>query len=129
MKTGFVRAALVAGGLLYLITGLTQVFTPDWFYQNIGTFPPYNRHYIGDLGSFMLPLGIALLWAAREPARHRSLIAFAVAGSLLHAVNHAYDDLMAQTPLAGWLSATVPLLVLAVVLAGAYAVVQRGRAA
>lgn len=120
MKASFVRAACIAGGLLYILTGLPQLFAPQWFYQTIGTFPPFNRHYTGDLGSFLLPLGIALLWAARNPAQNRLLIGFAALGSLLHGLNHAYDDVLAQSSLSGWFSQTIPLLIFALVLVAVY---------
>jgi hypothetical protein len=98
LRQSFVHAALVAGGFLYSLTGLSLLLTPNWFFNTIGTYPPFNRHYAGDLGSFLLPLGIVLLWASRHPAQHRGLIAFAAAGSLLHGLNHIYDDLILQTP-------------------------------
>lgn len=109
MKPGFVRAALVAGGLLYLITGLALLFAPQWFFDNVGTYPPFNRHYAGDVGSFLLPLGVALVWASRNPAQHRSLIAFAAAGSAVHAANHLVDDLVLPAP---ELDITTPLILI-----------------
>src|SRR5262245_37121313 len=103
MREGFVRAALVAGGIFYLLSGAGLLFAPEWFFQNVGNYPPFNRHYAGDVGTFLLPLGAVLLWAARNPAQHRSLIGYAVAGSLLHALNHLYDDLAGRLPPGGWL--------------------------
>jgi hypothetical protein len=91
-KRGFVRAVIVAGALLYTVTGLLMLFASEWFYQNVGTFPPFNRHYTGDLGSFTLPIGIALLWAARNPAKHRLMVACGAFAGLIHALNHLYDD-------------------------------------
>jgi hypothetical protein len=41
-----------------------------------------------------MPMGIALLIAARNPAQHRLLFGFVVAGSVLHAVNHLLDELV-----------------------------------
>jgi hypothetical protein len=127
MKPGFVRAALVAGGIFYLITGIALLAAPQWFFDNVGTYPPFNRHYAGDLGSFLLPLGIALVWAARNPVQHRGLIAFAAAGSGIHAANHLYDDLMLQSP---ELDITTPLilLVFTLVLVGAYVAARPERA-
>jgi hypothetical protein len=89
----FVVATLLAAALSHTITGLTMLFAPNWFFENIGNFPPFNRHYLGDLGSFQLALGLALLWAVRNPARHWLLIGAAALGNLLHALNHLYDDL------------------------------------
>ncbi|MBI5671052.1 MAG: hypothetical protein HZC41_23910 [Chloroflexi bacterium] len=131
MSTAFriavVRAALVAGGVLFLLTGVAMLAAPEWFYSNIGTFPPYNRHYVGDMGSFQLPLGLALLWAARHPARHRLLVAYAAVGSLLHALNHTADDLAARVALADWVTGTLPLFLFAGVLALAYAFIPRSQ--
>jgi hypothetical protein len=124
MKTGFVRATLVAGGVFYLLSGLGLLLIPQWFYENIGNYPPFNRHYAGDVGAFLLPLGIALLWAARNPSAHASLIGYAAAGSLLHALNHLYDDLTAQVA-PGNLAVSLPLLIFAIVLVAAYVVVLR----
>lgn len=111
-KTAFIRAAVVAFGILYVLTGLAMLFAPEWFYQNIGNFPPFNRHYVGDLGSFNLPLGLALLWAARDPLQHRLLIGYAAIASLIHALNHAYDDILAQLTLTQWLTSQTVLLLL-----------------
>ena len=113
-KQAFVRAAVFAAGILNIVTGAALLFLPDWFFTNIGTFPPYNRHFLGDLGTATLPLGIALVWAARNPARHRLLIGFAALAALAHAVNHAYDDFIVVAP--DTAHQTLPLLVVAVVL-------------
>ena len=86
------------GGLFYTFVGVTQLLTPEWFFMTIGTYPPFNRHYLGDLGSFTLPMGIALLLAARAPSQQRLLIGFVAAGSLIHSLNHLYDDLVGSTP-------------------------------
>lgn len=128
MKSNFVRAALVAGGLLYLLSGLALLIAPDWFYTNIGDYPPFNRHYAGDLGAFLLPLGMVLLWASRHPAQHRGLIAFAAAGSLLHGLNHIYDDLVLQVPNLD-LFTPVSLLIFGVLLVVAYFVAAQTRPA
>lgn len=129
-RESFVRAALVAGGAFYLFTGLALLFAPEWFFENVGNYPPFNRHYSGDLGTFVLPLGIGLLWAVRSPAKHRSLIGVVVAGSLFHAVNHLYDDLAGRLPPGGWLMSSIALFIFVAVLAAAYFAIRRsdGRA-
>lgn len=91
-KRAYVRSALVASGLFYLITAAALVFAPVWFFDNIGNYPPYNRHYQGDAGTFVLGLGLILLWAWRDPARYRAMIALVGVGSLAHACNHVIDD-------------------------------------
>ncbi len=124
VKTSFVRAAVVAGGVLYVFTGAALLFAPEWFFQNIGTFPPFNRHYLGDVGSFLLPLGLVLLWAARNPSEHWLLIGFAALGSLVHALNHTYDDLTGGAPTLGQ---TIPLYIVAIALILATVWARRAR--
>ena len=63
-RPAFVRATLIGGGILYIFSGITLLFTPTWFLESVGTFPPFNRHYMGDAGSFVLALGLGLLLAA-----------------------------------------------------------------
>jgi predicted anti-sigma-YlaC factor YlaD len=116
----FIQAAIAVNGLNYFVVGLLLVFAPRWFFDNVGNFPPFNRHYSGDLGTFLLPLGIGLLWAARDPARRLGLIGVALAGSWLHVLNHLYDDLTAGALSAQFLSNTLPLLALAILLSAAY---------
>src|SRR5215213_6714494 len=96
MRAALVRWAVFFGGLFYVLTGLALLFAPQWFFDNIGTFPPFNRHYEGDLGAFGLPLGVGLMLAARNPAQNRLMIGVGVAVSVVHALNHLYESLVAQ---------------------------------
>jgi peptidoglycan/LPS O-acetylase OafA/YrhL len=104
-------------GTVHLLTGVATLLTPAWFFQNIGTFAPYNRHYEGDLGAFQLGLGVALLLAARRPERQRLLIGATALGNLVHALNHTYDALIIHAPLSYWLRDTAPLYLFAVAIA------------
>jgi hypothetical protein len=108
------QAILVLAGTLYTFSGAALLFAPAWFFTNIGPFPPFNRHYAGDLGAFLLPLGVGLFLSARQPTRHRLFIGAAAAASLLHALNHAYDAFIDGATLTHWLSDAAPLLLFAV---------------
>jgi predicted anti-sigma-YlaC factor YlaD len=113
----FNQIVVGVAGLGYLLIGVTQLFAPQWFFDNIGNFPPFNRHYVGDLGAFTAAIGVGLLFAMRTPQAHRSLIAVVAFGSLLHLLNHLYDDAISgHWSLAHVLSETLPLLALAVLL-------------
>ena len=69
------------------------------------------------MGAFLLPLGLGLLWAARNPFAHRcSNATVAGAASLLHALNHVYDDAQAAVPVTHLLTDALPLVVFAVLL-------------
>ena len=126
-RSFFVRAVIVLNGLNYLFVGLALIFVPRWFFDTIGNFPPFNRHYSGDLGTFLLPLGIGLLWAARDPARHLGLIGVALAGGWLHVLNHLFDDLTAAALSPQFFSNTLPLFALAALFSAAYASLLRQR--
>src|SRR2546428_3596796 len=108
-------ASIVVGvaGIFYMLVGVALLFAPVWFFQTIGHFPPFNRHYEGDLGSFLLPLGVGLLVAARAPLRHIWVIRVAALGSLLHAGNHVYDAVVGAAAIGEWVLEIGPLLVLA----------------
>jgi hypothetical protein len=110
------QAVVGIAGLAHLLTGVAMLLAPAWFFATIGTFPPFNRHYTGDMGAFQFGLGGGLLIAARAPARQRLLIAAAATGNLLHTLNHAYDALISRATLSYWLADTGPLLVMTLAL-------------
>lgn len=107
---------VAVAGVFNILVALALLFAPVWFFQHIGTFGPFNRHYEGDLGSFLLALGLGLLFAARSPSRYGLVVWVAAVGSLLHACNHAYDALIAGASPGEWLAQPVPLFVLAFLL-------------
>jgi hypothetical protein len=88
------QAGVWTMAVTHVFLGLAMLFAPTWFYANIGYFPPYNRHYLGDMGAFQLALGLGLAWAGRQPYAHRLFIGAVVLGNFLHTANHIYDDLL-----------------------------------
>ena len=117
----FIQVTLILNGLVNLLSGLGLLFFPRWFFENIGNFPPYNRHSAGDAGAFLLPWGVALLTAAREPEKHRTLIAVATLANVLHALNHLIGDwVIERLPLEHLVKDNVPIVVLAGLLVVAY---------
>lgn len=116
----FVQIVVAVAGAINFVTGVALLFIPRWFFETIGNFPPFNRHYMGDLGAFLLPIGIGLLIAARDPSRHRGLIGVAALSSVLHVINHLYDDFVAMQSVMHFLSETLPLLALAIMLSAVY---------
>jgi hypothetical protein len=121
IQTSSLWVSIVLGiaGVGYTLTGLALLLAPLWFFDNVGPFAPYNRHYEGDLGTFLLPVGLGLLYAARGPARHQLFLLVVAVASLLHAGNHIYEAIIGNTPAARVLQDTVPLVALGLlVLAG-----------
>jgi len=127
--SSFVQIAVALAGINYLLAGAGLLFAPEWFFENVGPFPPFNRHYSGDVGSFLLPLGIGLLIVARKPEQHQWLIAVATAASVLHALNHLWDDfVLGGAPSTGAIADSLPILVLAVLMTVAYWRLIQGKA-
>jgi hypothetical protein len=119
-QLAWIPIVLGVAGVGYALIGLVLIFAPLWFFANIGPFAPYNRHYEGDLGMFLLPLGVGLLFAAREPGSHRLFLAVVAAGSLLHAANHLYDVIIGTTPSARAIQDVGPLLALGLLVLAAW---------
>ena len=111
-----IQLIVVLSGLAYALAGAALLLAPAWFYQYIGHFPPYNQHYEGDLGSFLLALGVGLLFAVSDPARYRLVVRIAALGSLLHVSNHIYAALLKTAPPDEWTREIIPLLIFAVLL-------------
>ena len=107
------RAIILAGGIFYVLVGLSLLLIPTWFFYTIGNFPPFNRHYMGDLGSFSLPIGAGLIIAFRNPIRHFGILNVVIAANLLHAINHIYDAMVGHESLPHSLGDTAPLIVFA----------------
>lgn len=111
-----IQLIIAVSGLAYALSGAALLLAPTWFFQHVGHFPPYNQHYEGDLGSFLLALGVGLLFAASDPYRYRLVIRIAALGSLLHVGNHIYAALLKTAPPDEWTREIVPLLAFALLL-------------
>lgn len=79
----FGSGQLVLGGLLWL--------APGTFYDRIGPYGPRNDHYMADLATFYLALGVAALIAARRPAWRVPVIGLALIQYAFHSLNHLLD--------------------------------------
>lgn len=105
-----VQFALIWNGVVNVFAGGALLVAPRWFFNTIGTFPPYNQHYLGDGGAFLLPIGLGLLLALREPRRHALLIGVGALAGLLHTGNHLYDDFVLSNWTGAHIVSTVELL-------------------
>lgn len=76
------RTVLIAVGLVFIfgVWILMRIWPSGWAWQP--SQPEYEQMILGVYAT----LGIFLILAARQPARHRSLILFAAWSSIVHAV-------------------------------------------
>jgi hypothetical protein len=54
------RAAVLVLALISIAAGLWALIDARSFYLDAATYPPYNRHFIHDIGAFQLGLGACL---------------------------------------------------------------------
>ena len=115
--------------VMNLATWLALLLAPEWFFANVGDYAPFNRHYAGDLGAYVLAIGVGLMVAATAPYRYPALTGIAALGNGLHALNHLYDDVLRS----GFdfdhvLKGALPVGVSALVLLAVWIVTRRGDA-
>jgi hypothetical protein len=84
---------LVAGlaGILILALGVWAFVDPRSFYDQLAVWPPYNKHFLHDVGAFQMGLGATLLAALF--VRDSLLVALSGVGfgAVMHAIAHAID--------------------------------------
>ncbi len=56
-----VRVIVVLVGVYLVGFGLWAFLSPASFYDSIAVFPPYNQHFIHDLGALQVGLGAAMM--------------------------------------------------------------------
>ena len=104
------RAVALLVGLLTLGFGLWALVAPASFYEAIARFPPYNHHFLHDVGAFQIGLGATLLLAVW----FRDALVVALGGYTIGAVAHAAAHVL-DRDLGGNASDPLSLTILALV--------------
>lgn len=117
------RSVLLVAAAYHLVLGAFMLFAPGTFYDWIGEFPPENAHFIRDVSTFYVALGIALYVSVHQPSWRVPVLGFAVVQYALHTVVHLIDVNDAVSSGKGWFSffALALLTAALVVLLGAAA--------
>jgi hypothetical protein len=71
--------------------GLWQAFAPGSFTNTIGGFGSPNAHYVRDVATFTLALGVALLVAVGRHSWRVPVLFVGTVQSVLHVLNHVRD--------------------------------------
>ena len=85
------RAVLVVLGVVQVASGALALAAPGTFFDEVGRYGVENKHYVGDVGAFVLAFGIAVLVAAQRPSWRVPVLALGALWSGLHVVNHVFD--------------------------------------
>jgi hypothetical protein len=85
------RLAAIAVGAFLIILGFWALFSPLSFYEQLATFPPYNRHLFHDVGAFQIGIGSALLLGAFMTDTLLLGLTAGAIGASLHAISHFAD--------------------------------------
>lgn len=87
----FVSAVCLFCGVFYALVGVLLFCAPSFFFHHVAPNGHYNEHYSIDMGSFILPLGVFLIWAAWSSRWAQPALMIAALGSLLHLTSHLRD--------------------------------------
>lgn len=91
MSKVLTRVVCTIGALFYGLPGLWAFFAPEGFAENIATFPPYSRHLVHDIGSFMIGLAVALVAALVWSDAVSVALAGVAVGSAFSGTAHILD--------------------------------------
>ena len=110
------RPLLALLGVYHLLLGAVMVIAPRTFFDQFAHYGAYNDHYIRDVATFYLALGVVLLVAVARNAWQVPVLAFATLQYALHSLNHLWDVADADP---GWIGpANLVALALIAVLLG-----------
>lgn len=77
--------------VFWILTGAWAFLGPKSFYDRLATFPPYNVHFLHDIGAFSIGLGTVLLLASLRWSTLRTALVGVGTGSAVHFVSHVVD--------------------------------------
>lgn len=86
-----IRAMLVLLGVGHLALGIWQALYPGTFFRAFAAFGSPNDHYVRDIATMYLALGLVFLAAARRPSWRAPILLFAVLQYGFHLINHVID--------------------------------------
>jgi Domain of unknown function (DUF4345) len=78
-------------GLSQLLLGLFMALAPGAFFDSIATYGTRNDHYIRDVATVYLALGVAFLIAVGRPSWRVPVLDVALLQYAFHSVNHLID--------------------------------------
>jgi hypothetical protein len=96
------RTILLVAAVYHLLLGALMFFAPGGFYDTLGKFPPENHHYIKDVATFYIALGVVFFVSVRRRSWRTPVLVFTALEYAIHAINHLVDVNQATSALTGW---------------------------
>lgn len=125
VKPGTVRLFTGVIGAFFALQGAWAFLDPRSFYDTLATFEPYHPHFLRDIGTAEIGVGVAALVSVLHPRAIVAGLAGLTAFQVLHVVSHVIDIDNGGNP-----SFDIPALsLLAVLTAAALLVTLRSPAA
>jgi hypothetical protein len=85
------RVVALLGIAFWVVSGAWAFASPASFYDAVATYPPFNAHFLRDIGSFMLGLGAGLGVALRWRDALAAALAGSAVGATFHVAAHVID--------------------------------------
>jgi hypothetical protein len=85
------RPLLALLGVYHLLLGVAMTAAPRTFFDEVATYGAFNDHYIRDVATFYLALGVVMLVAVAKASWQTPLLVFATLQYTLHVLNHLWD--------------------------------------
>jgi hypothetical protein len=86
-----IQAVTAVLALALLGLGLWAMIAPHGFYESAATYPPYNRHFIHDVGALLIGLGSCLVAGLLVRDALLAVLAGNTIGAVAHFVSHVVD--------------------------------------
>lgn len=96
------RTILLVAAAYHLVLGAFMFFAPGPFQDSLADFPPRNDHFVKDVSTFYIALGIVLYIAVRRRSWRVPVLFFATVEYGIHALNHLIDVGDAASNGLGW---------------------------
>ncbi len=90
-RVDLATAVILVAGATQVASGVLAFLAPGAFYDLVASYPPENRHFIKDLGSWQIGLGGLALYGARRADWRVPLLGLLALQYVLHTVSHVID--------------------------------------
>ena len=117
MNEARLRTILLVAAAYHLVLGAFMFFAPGAFQDALADFPPRNDHFIKDVSTFYIALGVVLYISHRRRSWRVPILLFATIEYAIHAINHLIDVSDAASDGQGWFAVFAITLVTVVLAA------------